>query len=155
MNPGSQDVIASITDSFTRTHIYICAYRYRCTRVHTNICILLLINFSLPPSHTLPPITSLPSQIDCLVLPSRKGSPSPSRPRSPSPVELRLKAWTEREKRSPLRDRRFKGMISPPGQHGGLSPQARFKGYDVDGENQPPIRQQLQRNRSPGGNAGR
>ena len=113
---------------------------------------LLPTLFPPPPLH---PITSLPCQIDGLVLPSRKGSPSPSRPRSPSPVELRLKAWTEREKRSPLRDRRFKGMISPPGQHGGLSPQARFRGYDVDGENQPPIRQQLQRNRSPGGNAGR
>ncbi|XP_076434842.1 uncharacterized protein LOC143274790 isoform X2 [Babylonia areolata] len=74
----------------------------------------------------------------------RRRSPSPTRHRSPSPVELRLKAWTERESRSPLRDPRFHRKTSPARLQERFSPPRRLKSYDFDGENRAPVRHQQQ-----------
>ncbi|KAL8561471.1 hypothetical protein ACOMHN_011153 [Nucella lapillus] len=75
----------------------------------------------------------------------RKRTPSPIRQRSPSPVEVSLKAWTERKSRSPLKDSRLhRQASSPAGLQERFSPLRRVKNYDFEnGENRaPPIRRQ-------------
>ena len=75
---------------------------------------------------------------------NRRHSPSPTRHGSSSPVQLRLKAWTEQNERSPLREPRYHRKASPGGRHGSPSAQGRVKGYSLDRENRPPNRQQRQ-----------